>query len=414
MKAVEQVNDTIDRLFRLRSGQMVAVLAHKFGVANIELIEDAVQDAMVAALRNWPFNGVPENQTAWLTITAKNKVIDHLRRASKNGDLADIDLAAPTLDEPRFAREITEDQLRLIFACCHPSIPGDSRVALTLKIVGGFSVSEIARAYLAKAETVAKMLTRAKTKLRSVRLEVPAGTELTERLGVVLRVLYLMFNEGYSAAEGNELIRRDLCFESIRLAGILIDHPVTSLPEVFALAALFHFQAARLNARADDQGELLLLADQDRSLWDKEMIAAGLSLFRRSAVGNRLSRYHIEAEIASLHSLAPDYAATDWNRMVAAYDSLLSLGFSPVVALNRAVSIGQAMGPDAALDEIASLGSLYMMTSYNHYHAVRGHFLEEIGERSLAADAFRRAMELTGNGPIRRYLDRRIERLAAG
>lgn len=413
MKPVEQVGDTIDRLFRLRSGQMVAVLTHRFGVANIELIEDAVQDSMVAALRTWPYNGVPENQLGWLILTARNKYIDHLRRASRNVDGVGLALPAPDLEEPRFAGELNEDQLRLIFACCHPSIPADSRVALTLKIVGGFSVSEIARAYLAKADAVAKMLTRARARLRVVRLEVPAGTELGERLGAVLRVLYLMFNEGYSAAEGDELIRRDLCFESIRLADLLIGHPVTSLPKVFALAALFRFQAGRLGARADDHGDLLLLADQDRSLWDKKMIAEGLRNFRRSAVGDELSQYHVEAEIASLHSLAPDYASTDWSRMLAAYDSLLGFGFSPVVALNRAVAIGQVRGPDAALEEIASLGSLYMMTSFNHYHAVLGHFLAEKGEHSLAADAFRRAIELTRNEPIRRYLHRRIAGAAA-
>ena len=411
MNAEESVRDSIDHLFRHQAGQMVSVLARKFGVANIELIEDAVQDAMIAAMKNWPYAGVPENRSAWLIQVAKNRVIDHLRRENKNHYIDDESDEIEDVNEitARFAGELNEDQIRMIFACCHPVIPPDSQVALTLKIVGGFGVGEIARAYLAKDETVAKMLTRAKQKLRTVELEIPAHKELSTRLDSVLRVIYLMFNEGYSASEGSNLIRRDMCFEAIRLGGILVDHPLTSMPKVHAVMALFLFQAARLPTRTDSQGDLLLLVDQQRSKWDRRLLNLGLDHFSRSAAGDEFTDYHIEAEIASIHALAPDFESTNWSRILDCYDLLQERRFSPIVGLNRIVAVGNMHGAETALNELKLLGENYMMTSFNLFHITRGHFLSAAGKRSEAIGAYQRAGALTRNESVSRFIGRKIE-----
>ena len=413
MEGEDQVRDSIDHLFRHQAGQMVSVLARRFGVVNIELIEDSVQDAMIAAMKNWPYSGIPENQFAWLTQTAKNRVIDQLRRAAKDDPIeaGEFDLAAEGSDATRFEGELSEDQLRMMFACCHPDVPADSRVALTLKIVGGFSVGEIARAYLAKDEAIAKMLTRAKQKLRTLDLEIPAGRELNERLDSVLRVLYLMFNEGYSASEGSDLVRSDLCHEAIRLLRLLTDHPQSSVPKTYALSALFLFQASRLSTRSSADGDLLLLAEQDRSSWDRTLIAAGLESFRQAASGDELSGYHIEAEIASIHALATDYSSTDWQRILGCYDALLERKFSPVVALNRIVAIGEVFGPEHALNELAELGKNYLMTSFNLFHITRGRFLATIGHPDDAAASYKRAAELTKNDSVLRFIRRKLSML---
>jgi RNA polymerase sigma factor (sigma-70 family) len=419
MDAESEVRESVDHLFRHNAGQMVSVLARRFGVEHIDLVEDAVQEAMIAAMRKWPVAGVPENRTAWLIQVARNRVLDQLRRNGKwNGGSTDedgfSDPAAPSeAGSIKFEGELNEDQLRMIFACCSPAVPPDSQVAITLKLVGGFGVSEIARAYLAKDETVAKMLTRAKQKLRTVPLEIPAGPKLRERLNAVLRVLYLMFNEGYAASEGEDLTRRDLCFEAIRLAEMVFAHPATSLPKVHALAALFYFQAARLATRTDVQGDLLLLADQDRSKWDKRMLATGLRHFRLSAAGDEFTDYHLEAEIASLHALAPDYAATDWERIVRCYGELQSRRFSPVVELNRIIGIRHISGPDAALKELSKLGEHYLMTSFSLFHITRAHFLAEAGKSDTASAAFQKALDLTRNESVRRFLRRKIAMLTS-
>ncbi|MGE3467767.1 MAG: RNA polymerase sigma factor, partial [Pyrinomonadaceae bacterium] len=344
-----EINTHIGHLFRHHAGQMAGVLCRIFGVGNIDLIDDSIQDAMVTALKRWPFTGTPANPTAWLTQVAKNRVIDRLRRDRACESLVDsgYEIPAEAERDPYFAHEISEDQLRMIFACCHPSIPPDSQVALTLKIVGGFSVSEIARAYLSTTEAVAKLLTRARAKLRSggVPLEIPSRAQLAESLSSVLRVLYLMFNEGYSPTGGDEAIRKDLCLEAMRLTGHLSVHEVTRSPRVHALAALFCFQAARFPARIRDGGEILLLADQDRRLWDRGMIDRGLKHLANSADGDEVSNYHLEAEIASLHSAAGSFADTDWPRILECYNHLQSRKYSPVVELNRIVAIGLIGGP---------------------------------------------------------------------
>jgi RNA polymerase sigma-70 factor (ECF subfamily) len=412
------IRESVDHLFRHEAGQMVSVLSRIFGIGNIDLIEDGVQDALVAALKTWPYNGFPDNPKAWLIETAKNRVLDRLRW-SKRFTGEDIDFAEyelPSLNETEetyFAAEISEDQLRMIFACCHPAIPPDSQVALTLKIVGGFSVLEIARAFLAKEDAVAKMITRAKQKLRgsSVQLEMPPPSEIPARLEAVAKVLYLMFNEGYAASEGEELVRKDLCFEAIRLCSLLAAHPATNTPKINALAALFMFQGARLTSRSDPRGELLLLSEQDRSLWDNAMIRRGLEFMRLSATGEELTDYHLEAEIAAAYTLAETFEDTDWARILECYELLQKRNYSPVVSLNRIIVISKIYGPGRALDELNKLAESGKLEGHNLFHITRAHFLAETGDAARAITSYQKAISLTHNEPIRRFLDKKIEAL---
>ncbi len=409
----EEIARSVDHLFRRSYGYVVATLTRGFGVDRLDEIEDAVQDAHVAALRRWPFHGVPDNPTAWLIQVAKNRLLDRLRRQSRwEASGEGVEAISPVPEAPAFDRELTDDQLRMIFACCHPAVPRDGQIALTLKTVCGLSTEEIARAYLAGREATAKILVRAKQRLREtgVRLEIPAPAELSERLDAVLAVLYLMFNEGHSAHEGESLVRADLCGEAIRLAELVADHPATAAPRVDALAALLLFQGARLGARSDAAGELLLLSEQDRSLWDRAMMARGLARLRRSAAGTGLSTYHLEAEIASCHTLAPDFEATDWRRVLSCYDELLARRPSPVVALNRVVALSKVEGPEAGLAELERLGEDRVLRAYAPLFATRGQLLGETGDAAGAAVCYRRAIELTSSEPVRRFLTRRLNR----
>lgn len=410
----DNIRESIDHLFRRYAGQMVSILTRTFGVQHLELIEDSVQDALVAAMKSWPFKGEPQNARAWLTETAKNRVIDNLRRGSRSAEIAD-DIATETIaDQTKLAGEIDEDELRMIFACCHPAISPDAQVALTLKTVGGFSVAEIARAFLSNDEAVAKMLTRAKAKLRESvsALEIPSQNELAERRDAVLKVLYLMFNEGYAASEGDELVRKDLCFEAIRLASIVAAHPRTAAPKVHALLALFLFQAARLETRIDGTGELLLLEDQDRSLWDQTMLSAALSYFHLSAAGEELSDYHLESEIAAVHALAPTFAETDWTRIVECYDELQQRKFSPVVELNRIVALEKLHGPETAQIQLQSLASSADLDSFNLFHITNAHLLYSLGHAEDAVAEFQIALNQTANRPVRRFIEQKIDKIA--
>ena len=326
----EDARARVDHLFRHRAGQMVATLARIFGFEHLDAIEDAVQDALVQALKRWPFEGEPANPSAWLTQVAKNRLLDRLRRGQRwqrrREELERIVTMAASSEVPAgedalFSDELRDDTLRAIFACCHPAMPGPGRVALTLRVVGGFSLAEIARAFLSREDAISQRVLRAKQRLKrlDVRMELPPPEELPERLDSALEVLYLIFNEGYSALAGGDLVRTDLCHEAIRLAELLADHPRVGTPPVHALAALLLFHASRLPARSDATRELLLLDEQDRSLWDEGMIRRGLEHFRQSARGDELTQYHREAEIASCHALAGSLAATDWAKVVACY-----------------------------------------------------------------------------------------------
>lgn len=412
-----ETHDEVDHLFRHRAGQMVATLTRIFGFEHLDAIQEAVQDAFVQALRLWPFEGTPRNPSAWLTQVARNRLLDRLRRTQrwerKRGELEHalgVSTAALGDEKPAFADELRDDTLRMIFACCHPGLSPPGQVALTLRVVGGFNLSEIARAFLAREDAIAQRLRRARQRLREleVRLEMPPPEELPRRVDSALEVPYLMFNEGYSALAGDELVRADLCHEAIRLVELLAAHPGVGTPRVHALAALLLFQASRLPARSGPDRELLLLEDQDRSLWDRRSIARGLEHFRRSAGGDALSTYHLEAEIASCHALAASHDETEWDRIVATYDALLERQPSPVVALNRAVALAHLRGPGVALGEIDRLRHARVLRHYHPLHASRGELLRRLGRHGEAADAFREALALTSSEPVRRFLARRI------
>jgi RNA polymerase sigma-70 factor (ECF subfamily) len=309
-----------------------------------------------------------------------------------------------------FGGEVADDQLRMVFTCCHPAVPREARVALTLKTAGGFGVPEIARAYLAREAAVAQRLVRAKRRIREAgaRFEVPAGAELPERLDSVLEVLYLMFNEGYAAASGEAALRADVCVEAVRLAELVAAHPATGVPRAHALTALLLLQGARLPARTDAAGDPVLLAEQDRSRWDAGMLARGLAHLERAAEGDDLSPYHLEAGIAAVHATAPSYEATDWPYILGLYDALVAVKPSPVAALNRAVAVSMVHGPEAGLraaDEAAAHPSL---AGYPLLHAVRGDLLARLGDPDAAAVCFRRALSLPLSAPDRRMVERRV------
>lgn len=420
VKSETSVNELVDHLFRHNAGQMVSVLTRIFGFENIDLIEDAIQEALIKALNQWAFKGIPRNPTAWLIQVAKNKILDQFRRNKRvdpGGDktLEGLDRASEKMiaDKFRYPKEMKEDLLCMMFAICDPALKPDSQIALTLKTVGGFSVSEIATAFLSKKEATAKMLTRAKKKLKDkgVSLEIPPPSELKPRLDAVMKVLYLMFNEGYSASTGKEVVRTDVCFEAIRLAQILSDHPVTRSPKVEALLALFFFQGARLGPRNNQTRDVLLLADQQRDLWDRKMINVGLYHFRRSAKGDELSDYHLEAEIASCHIHADGFDSTDWNRMLQCYDLLLKRRSSPVVAINRIIVISKVKGAQAALNELKTVEKTGLLESYLPFHIARAQLQFETMDFENAARSYRQAMLLATNEPTKKFLKKKLEAL---
>jgi RNA polymerase sigma-70 factor (ECF subfamily) len=418
MAEEQRVQELVEHLFRHQAGRMLAVLTHIFGLENLELAEEVVQEALLQALQQWWFHGIPDNPQGWLLRTARNKALDLLRRQvalrRKEHELqqrlserqARQDVADPSGEE-----ELADEQLAMIFACCSPALPSEVRVALTLKAVSGFSVAEIARAFLAEEPTIAQRLVRAKRRIREagIALALPSPAEIPSRLDSVLQVLYLLFNEGYGAHTGENLVREDLCGEAIRLAQLLASRPDTSLPKVHALLALFYFQAARLETRVDGEGNLLLLAEQERSQWDHALLALGVAQLERAARGNELSAYHLQAAIAAVHATSASVAETDWPRLLALYDELLALAPSPVVALNRAIALSMVEGPETALASLDELTAEPAMKNYYLLPAVRADFLRRLGRTAEAAACYQQALSGSCSEPERRFLMRRID-----
>ncbi|MEM7051441.1 MAG: sigma-70 family RNA polymerase sigma factor [Acidobacteriota bacterium] len=416
------VGESIDHLFRHQAGEMVAVLTRIFGLRHLDLVEDMVQEALLQALRLWPFRGMPDNPSAWIIQVAKNRALEVLRRRGRwREEGPRIEALLTRLPDdgesppPAFAREVRDDQLRMILACCHPLLKRDDQVALTLKTVGGFSVGEIARALLTRRATIAQRLVRAKRRLRDagVELAMPESADLIARLEVVHEIVYLMFNEGWDAAEGESLVRRDLLAEGLRLSALLAAHPLTSLPSTYALAALLRFQAARLSTRVDGAGDLLLMADQNRSCWDRSLIAEALDYLLRAARGSELTPYHYQAEIAACHATAETYDSTDWGRILSCYDGLMRSAPSPVVALNRLVALAQAKTPQEALEQGTEVFSDAALATYLPAWATRGDLAARCGLRDEAETAFRQALALSPSPAVRRHLEKRIARLRA-
>jgi len=391
-----------DRLFREEAGKLVSVLTRIFGIDRLELAEDAVQEALVRALRTWPYYGIPENPAAWITQTAKNLALDIVRREKRFRDkepeiIASIDSAVLS-QSPALDTEIKDDRLRLMFACCHPLIPQEAQTALALKTLCGFSTTEIAMAFLTSEAAIAKRLTRARQKIRELQIpfEIPAGEELSIRLDGVLQTLYLLFNEGYKASSGDSLIREALCQEAIRLAILLAEHPAANQPRTHALLALMLLNAARLPARVDAEGNILRLKEQDRSSWNQPMITDGMRHLAQSAAGEEVTGYHLQAGIAACHCAATDYESTDWPRILALYDRLVQIDDSPVVALNRAVAIAEVHGARAGIDAVEAIQNERQLGSYYLLYAVLAEFESQLNDLLAAANHLRKALHLTG------------------
>ncbi|GAB4032306.1 RNA polymerase sigma factor [Spirosoma gilvum] len=409
-------NQLVAHLFRHEAGRMASVLTCMLGFDRIDLAEDIVQDTMVQALQSWRFQGIPDNPRAWLYRVARNKALDVVRRDNRFREiraeaeyLGQQETADTMQDRYFFDEEITDSQLRMLFAICHPAIGIESQMAMCLKILCGLSVREIAGAFLTTEETIAKRIYRAKEKIRQdgIQLEVPAGSQLLVRLDTVLKSIYLLFNEGYNSSHPDQLIRQDLCEEAMRLCLLLAQTPRTKQPTVDALLALMCFQTARFDARVDANGAIILLGEQDRSRWNQALIQQGHFYLNRSAEGAAPSEYHLEAGIAMLHCIAPTYEATDWPTVLLYYDLLLALKPSPVVALHRAVALANVDGPQKALIEVANISGL---DSMHHYHAILGDLYEQNGQTEPAHIHYQRAIQLTNSTAEKELLRRKIEK----
>ena len=419
----EDPRAVVDRLFREEQGRAVATLIRVLG--DFDLAEEALQEAFITALETWPTRGVPDNPGAWITTTARNRAIDRLRRNRVLAEKAELlgrqglieeELAAidpdAALDGADAMNPIVDDRLRLIFTCCHPALALDARVALTLRTLGGLSTPEIARAFLVPEATLAQRLVRAKRKIRDAGIpyRVPDNHALPERLDGVLRVLYLVFNEGYGASTGDRLVRRELSAEAIRLVRVVASL-MPDEPEVLGLLALMLLHDARRETRTGPTGELVLLEDQDRGRWDQARIEEGQGLLDRAMRMRRVGPYQLQAAIASLHDEAASSDATDWAQIAALYRILGDMQPSPVVELNRAVAVALADGPAAGLAIVERLTAAGQLADYPYLHSTRADLLRRLGERAPAAAAYRRAIELTTNAPERAFLERRLAEL---
>jgi len=413
-RSTEQTRKLLDSLYRLDSGRILATLIRLLG--DLDLAEEAMHEAFAAALSIWPQSGVPGNPRPWLISTARFKAIDTLRRRARFDKSQDelVRYLEAQLSSPERSNEedsLEDDRLRLIFTCCHPSLAPEAHVALTLREVCGLTTEEIARGFLITPRTLAQRIVRAKAKIRETQIpyEVPTPQELPQRLGAVLHVVYLVFNEGYSAAAGAEVTRAELTGEAIRLGRLLIE--LQPEPEVIGLLSLMLLQESRHAARSSPTGELILLEHQDRSLWNREQIAEGLALLEQALSSNRFGSYTLQAAIAAVHAEAESVAATDWRQIVSLYDQLVRIQPSPVVQLNRAVAIAMCDGPEAGLTHINALLEHGELANYYLAHSARADLYRRLGRKAEARSSYEKALALTQQEPERQFLQERIRQL---
>jgi RNA polymerase sigma-70 factor (ECF subfamily) len=412
--STEQIRELLDSLYRVDSGRILATLIRL--LSDFDLAEEAMHEAFAAALSVWPKSGVPDNPRPWLISTARFKAIDTLRRrarfdASQDELVRYLEAQSSSAETPNGEDSLEDDRLRLIFTCCHPSLAPEARVALTLREVCGLTTEEIARAFLITPRTLAQRIVRAKAKIRDtpIRYEVPSPEELPQRVNAVLQVIYLVFNEGYSAAAGAEVTRAELTGEAIRLGRLLVE--LQPEPEVIGLLSLMLLQESRHAARTSPTGELILLDSQDRSLWNREQIAEGVELVERSLKSHRFGSYTLQAAIAAVHAEAESVAATDWRQIVALYDRLLQIQPSPVVQLNRAVAIAMRDGPEAGLALIDAVLEHGELANYYLAHSARADMCRRLGRTDEARSSYEKALALTQQEPERRFLVMRLEDL---
>ncbi|MEM0938970.1 MAG: sigma-70 family RNA polymerase sigma factor [Bacteroidota bacterium] len=388
----------VDHFFRTEYGKAVSHLTNRFGSKHLELAEDAVQEALIRAIQTWPYTKVPENPAGWIHRVASNKMIDQLRREQKI-DKREVPDAVEELNDHASFEAINDEMIRMMFACCHPSLSSEYQIILTLKILGGLSVREIASALVKKEETVAKAYTRAKKKFKKeeIQLALPPANEIEKRLNIVLKIVYLLFNEGYKASEGTLLIREELCEEAIRLNKVLLDSDICNTPSANALISMMLFQTARFSARTDDQGNIIRLEDQDRSKWDQDLINLGLEYLEKASQTNELNEYLIQAVISATHCRASNFEETDWANILRMYDLHLQLSNNPIIELNRVIPLQKVHGSLLAYKEIERLEATQFFDEYYLFYAIKAQILEDIGDMENCKNSLKKAVSLVKN-----------------
>ncbi len=407
------VQDSIEHLFRHEYGKIVSALTNKYSSQKIDLIEDAVCGSLEKAMQVWGYQYIPDNPSAWIYRVANNSIIDQLRRNSKSVDYEfpeDFATQEIDVDETAITSGLKDGQLKMIFACCHPQLTTVEQIMLSLKLIGGLSVSEIANALMKKNDAVKKAITRAKQKFKEIigYPDIPNYNELDQRLHAVLKIIYLIFNEGYKATEGKNLIKKDVCFEAIRLAELLTENEKCNVSELNALLALMYFNTARFDARIGSEGEMITLEFQDRSKWDERLIVTALNYIHESSKDEKVTTYHLEAAITFTHMTANSYPETDWKMILSLYDALINLNDSPFTALNRIVAIIKVKGYKEAKSELEKIEEKYNLTDNYLFHSIKGNIEFLSGNKELARICFEKAMKLSKNKIEKEFLEKKL------